>query len=319
MSSPLNTPEPVARVAAVMSTYSHAWALCGGWAVDSWLGRVTREHADLDIAVFESDQRALLEHLAEWNLIAHDEDEPQATEPWSGRTLVLPAHLHAREPGAENAALVRQWVTPPYTQAKDGRDFEFIVNRARAPNGSSLAFRASPSPSPSASANPPGASALAPEAIAFYKATAYLATRSSGRARAMSPTSRRWCRCWTATGAHGCDTPSRPCTRSTRGYPTSETPHPRRVRKGALMSAPPQCSRELPGQVARRSIRGASGRPRSCRHSHGSPTPADLLRTQPPASPRRVRKARSSSPATVSRELPPSQARRPRGASGRAR
>ncbi|MBK7126671.1 MAG: hypothetical protein IPH65_12265 [Dehalococcoidia bacterium] len=123
MSSPLNVPEPVARVAALMSAYPFPWALCGGWAVDSWLGRVTREHADLDIAVFESDQRALLEHLAEWNLIAHDEDEPQAIEPWTGRTLVLPAHLHAREPGLENAALVRQWVTPPYTQAKDGRDF----------------------------------------------------------------------------------------------------------------------------------------------------------------------------------------------------
>ena len=174
MSSSLNVPEPVARVAAVMSTYSHAWALCGGWAVDSWLGRVTREHADLDIAVFESDQRALLEHLAEWNLIAHDEDEPQAIEPWTGRPLVLPAHLHAREPGLENAALVRQWVTPPYTQAKDGRDFEFIVNPGA---GAEWVFSGDPRIALPVAVcvreSSWGLPALVPEAIAFYKATAY--------------------------------------------------------------------------------------------------------------------------------------------------
>ena len=49
------------------------WALAGGWAVDAWLGRVTRDHLDVDIAVFANDHQALLEHFAGWQLIGHDE------------------------------------------------------------------------------------------------------------------------------------------------------------------------------------------------------------------------------------------------------
>ncbi|TMF97813.1 MAG: hypothetical protein E6I03_13425, partial [Chloroflexi bacterium] len=66
-------PEDVARIAELMSTYRAAWALAGGWAVDAWLGRLTRDHGDVDLAVFENDRQALFEHLAGWQLIAHEE------------------------------------------------------------------------------------------------------------------------------------------------------------------------------------------------------------------------------------------------------
>lgn len=157
-----------------MSKFPLPWALCGGWGVDSWLGRVTREHGDIDISVFEKDQRALFDYLAEWNLVAHDEAEPQAKEQWTGRALVLPAHLHAREPGAANAELVRQWVTPPYTQANDGRDFEFIINEG---TGADWLLKADPSIAvPFAEAvreSPWGLPTATPEVLAFFKATAY--------------------------------------------------------------------------------------------------------------------------------------------------
>ena len=45
-------PETLARVADLMSAFRPKWSLCGGWAADAWLGRQTRDHADIDIAVF---------------------------------------------------------------------------------------------------------------------------------------------------------------------------------------------------------------------------------------------------------------------------
>jgi hypothetical protein len=92
-------PEPVPNVADLMSTYRSAWALCGGWAVDAWLGRLTRDHGDVDVAVFEKDRRELFEHLAGWQLIAHEETkENEGSELWDGRRLLLPAHMHGRPP-----------------------------------------------------------------------------------------------------------------------------------------------------------------------------------------------------------------------------
>ena len=96
-----HVPEPVARVADLMDAYSGAWSICGGWAVDAWLGRVTRDHADVDIAVFQDDLSALFDHLAGWQLIAHDPNVDGGTsELWDGRHLDLPGHIHGRSPEA---------------------------------------------------------------------------------------------------------------------------------------------------------------------------------------------------------------------------
>ena len=96
-----NVPEPVARVSDLMAGYAAAWCLCGGWGVDAWLGRVTRDHADVDIVVFQADLPALFDHLEGRQLIAHDSQiEDDTTEPWDGRPLAVPAHIHARLPAA---------------------------------------------------------------------------------------------------------------------------------------------------------------------------------------------------------------------------
>ena len=96
-----HVPEPVARVADLMSTFPCTWSLCGGWAVDAWLGRVTREHGDIDVSVFADDQRALFKHLDGWQLLAHDAAwEANDSEAWwdGRRRLTAPAHIHARAP-----------------------------------------------------------------------------------------------------------------------------------------------------------------------------------------------------------------------------
>jgi len=92
-------PEDVARIAELMSGYSLPWALCGGWAVDAWIGRLTRDHGDVDIAVFEDDQQALFELLAGWQMIPHEQTkENEGADLWDGRPLMIPAHIHTRSP-----------------------------------------------------------------------------------------------------------------------------------------------------------------------------------------------------------------------------
>jgi hypothetical protein len=89
-------PEPVARVAALMETFEPTWSLCGGWAVDAWVGRQTRDHNDVDVAVFRDDERAIFDHLADWHLSAHDTPDATHSDRWDGRALDFPAHIHAR-------------------------------------------------------------------------------------------------------------------------------------------------------------------------------------------------------------------------------
>ncbi len=75
-------------------------------AVDAWLGRQTRHHGDVDIAVFEHDQHALFRHLTGWDLVAHDANVPyDSREKWNGRKLDLPADIHANSPALDGTEL----------------------------------------------------------------------------------------------------------------------------------------------------------------------------------------------------------------------
>jgi hypothetical protein len=162
-------PETVAQIVELMSTFSRRWLLCGGWAVDAWLGRQTRYHGDVDIAVFEDDQKALLSHLAGWHLIAHDSRDPDATEVWTGRRLELPAHIHA----CQDWATVSAWAAG---NAPAGSfRLEVILNERAAGEwllgpGITLPWRQCIKRSGW------GLPAAVPEVLCFYKATAYFGT-----------------------------------------------------------------------------------------------------------------------------------------------
>jgi hypothetical protein len=88
-------PEPVARVSRRMENFGPARLLCGGWAVDGWLGRQTRDHGDVDLCIFRGDERAAFDHLVGWQLVAHDTPDADHADPWDGRLLDFPAHIHA--------------------------------------------------------------------------------------------------------------------------------------------------------------------------------------------------------------------------------
>ncbi len=163
LSSPLDRPEPVARVADLMSTFRPAWFLCGGWAVDAWLGGQTREHGDVDIAIFRDDERAIFDHLGSWRLVAHDTPDASHDDPWDGRPLGF------LEPGTRNAPTHLHGTHPDL-------DFtlEVLINEH---SGGDWVLGREPRVTlplrQSAGRSAWGVPTAAPELLLFYKATAY--------------------------------------------------------------------------------------------------------------------------------------------------
>jgi hypothetical protein len=45
-------------ISALMSSFPRPWFFCGGWALDLFLGKVTRPLHDVEIGVFRQDQAA---------------------------------------------------------------------------------------------------------------------------------------------------------------------------------------------------------------------------------------------------------------------
>lgn len=88
--------EPVEIVATELKDYACFWAISSGWAIDLYLGRVTRIHRDVDIAVSYADQLVFQEYLTQrsWKLLTPFEGH---LEPWPQHMrLELPRHqIHA--------------------------------------------------------------------------------------------------------------------------------------------------------------------------------------------------------------------------------
>lgn len=95
------------RVASYMGSYPRRWAFAGGWAIDLFLGRATRAHADIDVATLRADQESLRAHLG--NVEAQKVVDGKLV-PWEpGEELSLPIH--------------ELWVTLP-----DGARLEILLN-----------------------------------------------------------------------------------------------------------------------------------------------------------------------------------------------
>jgi len=77
----------------IMSGYNKLWAVTGGWGIDLFLNRVTREHNDIEIAIYRKEQLILQRYLHLWDLkkcIPHSDEIP---EKWkAGEYLELPVH-----------------------------------------------------------------------------------------------------------------------------------------------------------------------------------------------------------------------------------
>jgi hypothetical protein len=51
----------------VMLGFDKSWAIAGGWAIDLFLGKVTREHDDIEIIISRQDQSKVRMYLKDWN------------------------------------------------------------------------------------------------------------------------------------------------------------------------------------------------------------------------------------------------------------
>lgn len=84
-------PLPPEELPSLLAGVDARWWLAGGWAIDAFLGRVTRVHEDTDVLVLRRDQRALRSALSSWDV--HAADPPGTLRPWPWGE-VLPESVH---------------------------------------------------------------------------------------------------------------------------------------------------------------------------------------------------------------------------------
>lgn len=139
--------------------------MAGGWAVDLFLGRVTRAHGDVDVAVYRRDQAALHAFLREAGWEAAKVVAGRL-EPWpAGERLELPVHeIHATRGGSAGGA---------GGGAAGAQRLEFLLNE-----GDAAVWRFRKAPAVVARARAlvelrtgGGVPFLAPEVVLLYKAT----------------------------------------------------------------------------------------------------------------------------------------------------
>jgi len=72
------------QVAALFARLPAPWWIAGGWAIDLFLGRQTREHEDIDVQILRRDQHVVRAFLDTWDVQAAL--PPPRDEAWPFRT-----------------------------------------------------------------------------------------------------------------------------------------------------------------------------------------------------------------------------------------
>lgn len=77
----------------LMSGFNKPWFFAGGWAIDLFIGKKTRSHDDVEIALFREDQLELKGYLKGWDFQKVVKGESCL---WKNEFLELPIHeIHA--------------------------------------------------------------------------------------------------------------------------------------------------------------------------------------------------------------------------------
>src|SRR5258706_7709433 len=84
------------KVATFFAALHVPWWIAGGWAIDLFLGRETREHEEIDVLILRRDQHAVRTLLGTWDVQAalpRPRDEAWPFRPWP-LAEVLDAAIH---------------------------------------------------------------------------------------------------------------------------------------------------------------------------------------------------------------------------------
>jgi hypothetical protein len=88
------------EAAQLLAGCAAPWWIAGGWAIDLFLGRQTRPHADTDIALLRGTEPVLRACLQGWDIrIAHD----GRFISWDGGPLAHPYHQFWARPDPDSA------------------------------------------------------------------------------------------------------------------------------------------------------------------------------------------------------------------------
>lgn len=109
-------------VAVIMESTRSPWAICGGWAVDLFLGKVTRLHKDVDVAIPRRNQLQVQARLLDlgWTLAVAHKGE---LTPWGeNEFLELPRHaIWARRGDEFFELLLNEWTETEFFYRRDHR------------------------------------------------------------------------------------------------------------------------------------------------------------------------------------------------------
>ena len=200
-SFPMNSPGnagfgPVLAVRSLLSALTVPYWIAGGWAIDLAVGRVTRDHADVDIMLLERDEHALRTDFDAGRCPAH---RPRRAI-WS----VAGRPAASRWPRARSAAAHRRGSPRPAQQ-------EPPAARRGAPGQRSRSLLGLLPGAHAASAGHSPASPATGMASRSWLPRWCCCSSLARRARRISVTSRLPCRSSTPNSAHGSTTPWNTC------------------------------------------------------------------------------------------------------------
>lgn len=86
----------VVQIAKLLDGFAQPWFIAGGWALDLFIGKVTRVHSDIEITVLRKDQNNLRQYLGNWEFtkVVNGVMQSWNQDEW----LELPIHeIHAQK------------------------------------------------------------------------------------------------------------------------------------------------------------------------------------------------------------------------------